>query len=406
MKILIAPDSFKGTLSALEAARAIELGIKRVLPDANTQCLPLADGGEGTLDSLLFAGPGERKTARVTDANGDLIEASYGLLLGDPKIRESVTLPLPLWERAGERGSATPSPIAVLEAAQVVGLSQARINVAQRTTRGLGELLQQCLDQGARRFLIGLGGSSTNDGGAGLLAALGVRLLDVRGNAIEPNPQGLAAIDHVDFSALDARLAESDITVLTDVDNPLCGPTGATAVFGPQKGVLPEQVAVFDQAIAQLARLCDAWAGSAVSQQAGAGAAGGLGYALMLLGAKRRPGAEVVCETMQLDAHLRDADWLITGEGRSDAQTLHGKLPLVAANHAQVARVPAILLSGDIAAESRVLLEQKFVGCFSVVDAEVTLDEALRDPARRLTDRSETVARWIKRYSSNESKAE
>ena len=210
----------------------------------------------------------------------------------------------------------------------------------------------------------------------------------------------------MDFSALDARLAESEITVLTDVDNPLCGPTGATAVFGPQKGVLPEQVAVFDQAIAQLARLCDAWAGSAISQQAGAGAAGGLGYALMLLGAKRRPGAEVVCETMQLDAHLRDADWLITGEGKSDAQTLHGKLPLVAAHHAQVARVPAILLSGVIAPESRVLLEQKFVGCFSVVDAEVTLDEAMRDPARRLTDRSETVARWIKRYSSNESNAE
>ena len=407
MNILIAPDSFKGTLSALEAARAIEIGIKRVLPEAITQCLPLADGGEGTLDALLFATQGERKTARVTDANGDLIEASYGLLLSDPDNRDPAFLPLPLWERAGERGGATPSPIAVLEAAQVVGLGQARINVAQRTTRGLGELLQQCLDHGARRFLVGLGGSSTNDGGAGLLAALGVRLLDARGNAIEANPQGLAALDRVDFSKLDVRLAESDITVLTDVDNPLCGPTGATAVFGAQKGVLPEQLAVFDQAIAQLARLCDAWAGSAVSQHAGAGAAGGLGYALMLLGAKRRPGAEVVCETMQLDAHLRDADWLITGEGKSDAQTLHGKLPLVAANHAQAMRVPAILLSGDIAAESRGLLEQKFVGCFSVVDAEVTLDEALGDPARRLTDRSESVARWIAcHYSSNESNAE
>jgi len=407
LKILIAPDSFKGTLSALEAARAIETGIKRVLPNANTQCLPLADGGEGTLDVLLFATPGERKTARVTDANGDLIEASYGLLLSDSKNRDPVMLPLPLWERAGERGRAIPFPLAILEAAQVVGLAQARINVAERTTRGLGELLRQCLDQGVRRFLIGLGGSSTNDGGAGLLAALDVQLTDARGNAIEPGPQGLAALDRVDFGTLDARLGVSDITVLTDVDNPLCGPTGATAVFGPQKGVLPEQVAVFDQGIAQLARLCDAWAGSAVSQQAGAGAAGGLGYALMLLGAKRRPGAEVVCETMQLDAHLRDADWLITGEGKSDAQTLHGKLPLVAAHHAQAARVPAILLSGDIAPESRVMLEQKFVGCFSVVDAEVTLDEALGDPARRLTDRSESVARWIARsYSSNESNAE
>jgi len=383
LKILIAPDSFKGTLSALAAARAIEAGIQRVLPDAITQCLPLADGGEGTLDVLLFAAQGERKTAHVTDANGSLLAASYGLL---PDAQGTT---------------------AVLEAAQVVGLAQARIDVAERTTRGLGELLRQCLDQGVRRFLIGVGGSSTNDGGAGLLAAVGVRLLDAAGNTIEPSPHGLQILDRIDFTALDARLAACDITVLTDVDNPLCGPAGATAVFGPQKGVLPEQIAVLDAAIAQLARLGDAWAGNAVSQQAGAGAAGGLGYALMLLGAKRRPGAEVVCEKMQLDARLRDADWLITGEGKSDAQTLHGKLPLVAANHAHAARVPAILLSGVIEAESRGLLEQKFVGCFSVVGEGVSSEEALRDPARRLTERAESVANWIAQsYSSNESSAE
>ncbi len=376
MKILIAPDSFKGTLSALAAARAIEIGIQRVLPDAITHCLPLADGGEGTLDVLLFAAQGERKTAQVTDANGDLMAADYGLL------------------------TQAQGTIAVLEAAQVVGLSQARVDVARRTTRGLGELLRLCLDQGVRRFLIGVGGSSTNDGGAGLLAALGMRLLDAAGNAIEPSPHGLAALDHIDFVALDARLAECDITVLTDVDNPLCGLTGATAVFGPQKGVQTAQVAAFDTAIAQLARLCDAWAGSAVSQQAGAGAAGGLGYALMLLGAKRRPGAEVVCEYMQLDARLANVDWLITGEGKSDAQTLHGKLPLVAANYALTARVPAILLSGAIEAESRALLEQKFAGCFSVVSEGVTLAEALRDPARCLTERSESVANWIVRSHS------
>ncbi len=377
MKILIAPDSFKGTLSALAAARAIEIGIQRVLPDAITHCLPLADGGEGTLDVLLLAAQGERKTAQVTDANGDLMAADYGLL------------------------TQAQGMIAVLEAAQVVGLSQARIAVARRTTRGVGELLRLCLDQGVRRFLIGVGGSSTNDGGAGLLAALGVRLLDAAGNAIEPSPHGLAALDRIDFVALDARLAECDITVLTDVNNPLCGLTGATAVFGPQKGVQAAQVAAFDTAMAQLARLCDVWAGSAVSQQAGAGAAGGLGYALMLLGAKRRPGAEVVCEYMQLDARLANADWLITGEGKSDAQTLHGKLPLVAANYALAARVPTILLSGAIEAESRALLEQKFAGCFSVVSEGITLAEALRDPARCLTERSESVANWIvSSYSS------
>lgn len=382
LKILIAPDSFKGTLSALAAARAIELGIQRVLPDAITQCLPLADGGEGTLDVLLFASQGERKTARVTDANGDLVEASYGVL-------------------PDAQGT-----IAVLEAAQVVGLSQARIDVAERTTRGLGELLRQCLDQGVRRFLIGLGGSSTNDGGAGLLVALGVKLLDVEGKPIVPSPRSLAALHRVDFSALDARLVECDLTALTDVDNRLCGPAGATAIFGPQKGVLPNQVVTFDAALARFASLCDPWAGSAVSQQAGAGAAGGLGYALMLLGAKRRPGAEVVCERVQLDVQLRDADWLITGEGQSDAQTLHGKLPLVAAQYADVARVPVLLLSGAIAAESRILFEQKFAACFSVVGEGVTHEAALSEPARWLAARGEAVAKWLSAYSSDESKAE
>lgn len=377
MNILIAPDSFKGTLSALEAACAIASGIKQVLPEAVTQCLPLADGGEGTLDALLFAAQGERKTVRVRDANGEMIDVAYGVL------------------------SDVHGNIAVLEAAQVVGLGQARIDVAMRSTRGLGELLRACLDQGVRRFLIGLGGSSTNDGGAGLLAALGVALLDADGQSIDPTPQGLMHLARADFDALDARIAACDITVLTDVDNPLCGPAGATAVFGPQKGVSAAQLAAFDAALAQLARLCDAWAGRSVSQQAGAGAAGGLGYALMLLGAQRRPGAEVVCEKMQLDARLRDADWLITGEGQSDAQTLHGKLPLVAATYAQAAGVPVILLSGGIAADARTLLQDKFSACFGVVGDGVTREDSLRDPAHWLAERGKTVANWIATLQPN-----
>ena len=383
MNILIAPDSFKGTLSALEAARAIEIGIKAVLPTARTFCLPLADGGEGTLDALLFATHGERKTARVSDANGDQRDTSYGVF-------------------ADAQGA-----IAVLEAAQIVGLNQARVAVGLRTTQGVGELLRHGLDQGLRRFLIGLGGSSTNDGGAGLLAALGVALSDAAGNQIAPHPQGLSALARVDFSGLDTRLSACDISVLTDVDIPLCGPSGATAMFGPQKGVQPEQVAPFDQAIAHLAQHGDAWAGRAVSQMPGAGAAGGLGYALMLLGAKRRPGAEVVCEKMQVDAHLRDADWLITGEGRSDAQTLHGKLPVVVARHAQRAKVRAILLSGVIDAEHKNTLAQYFVASYSVVGDGVTSDQAVRDPARYLSERASSVANWIAQtYSSPESKIE
>ena len=369
MKIIIAPDSFKGTLSATDAAGAIAAGIRQILPDATLQLMSLADGGEGTLDVVLSATQGGRCTASVTGALGEPVSAAYGLL-----------------DDANGR-------IAILEAAQVVGLAQAgKSNVMQRSTRGLGELIRQCLEQNVRRFMIGLGGSSTNDGGAGVLAALGVKWLDQSDAEIAPTPQGLALLHHADFSNLDARLAASEIVLMTDVDNPLCGPNGATATFGPQKGVRAEDVSMLDAWLAHLAQLCDAWAGGAVSQQAGAGAAGGLGYAFLLLGAQRRPGAEVVCELMQLDAALQDADWIITGEGKSDAQTLHGKLPLVVAQHARRARVPVSLLSGAIEASSRTALEQVFNGCYALVGEGVTVAQAMTETARCLRERARQMA--------------
>ncbi len=369
MKIIIAPDSFKGTLSATDAAGAIAAGIRQILPDAILQLMPLADGGEGTLDAILSATQGERCTALVTGTQGEAVSAAYGL-----------------FDDANGR-------IAILEAAQVVGLTQAgNSNVMQRSTRGLGELMRHCLERNVRRFMIGLGGSSTNDGGAGVLAALGVKWLDQSDAEIAPTPQGLALLHHADFSNLDARLAASEIVLMTDVDNPLCGANGATATFGPQKEVRAEDVPTLDARLAHLAQLCDAWAGGAVSQQAGAGAAGGLGYAFLLLGAQRRPGAEVVCELMQLDAALQDADWVITGEGKSDAQTLHGKLPLVVAQHARRARVPVSLLSGAIEASSRTALEQVFNGCYALVGEGVTVAQAMTETARCLRERARQMA--------------
>ena len=369
MKIIIAPDSFKGTLSASDVARAIADGIRSTIPDATLQLMPLADGGEGTLDAILSVTQGARCTALVSGALGEPISAAYGLL------------------------DDTNSRIAIIEAAQVVGLAQAGASdVMQRSTRGLGELIAQCLDQNVRRFMIGLGGSSTNDGGAGLLAALGVKWLDQSDAEIAPTPQGLALLHHADFSNLDARLAASEIVLMTDVDNPLCGTNGATATFGPQKRVRAEDVPTLDARLAHLAQLGDAWAGDAVSQQAGAGAAGGLGYAFLLLVAQRRPGAEVVCEFMQLDAALADADWVITGEGKSDAQTLHGKLPLVVAQHARRAGVPVSLLSGAIEASSRTALEREFNGCYALVGEGVTAAEAMAETARCLRDRAQQMA--------------
>ena len=369
LKIIIAPDSFKGTLSAADAARAIAAGIRQTIPDAILQLMPLADGGEGTLDAVLSATQGVRYTALVTDALDTPMSAAYGLL-------DDIN-----------------GPIAILEAAQVVGLAQAgKSDVMQRSTRGLGELIRHCLDHAVRRFMIGLGGSSTNDGGAGLLAALGVKWLNQSGKEITPTPQGLALLHRIDFSNLDARLSTTEIILMSDVDNPLCGSDGATAIFGPQKGVRSEDVPILDGRLAHLAQLCDVWAGSTVSQQPGAGAAGGLGYALLLLGAQRRPGAEVVCELMQLDAALQDTDWVITGEGKSDAQTLHGKLPLVVAQHARRVRVPVSLLSGAIEASSRAALEQVFNGCYALVEEGVSAAQAMAETARCLSERARQMA--------------
>lgn len=368
MNILIAPDSFKGTLAALPVAQAIAAGIRQALPQAQIQLLPLADGGEGTLDAVLYALSGERRSARVSDALGAPIDAAYGVI------------------------GAGPHAIAVLEAAQVVGLGRAGTSdVALRSTHGVGELLRHCLDSGLRHFMIGLGGSSTNDGGAGLLVALGAKLCDASGRVIEPHPQGLAALRHIVWEGLDPRLATCSITLLTDVDNPLCGVDGATAIYGPQKGVPAADVPLFDAHLQRLAQRGDAWAGRAVSQQPGAGAAGGLGYALLLCGARQRSGAEALCEWMQLDASLAKSDWVITGEGRSDAQTLHGKLPWVVAQHARRARVPALLLSGMIADASRAALQQTFTACYALVGEGVNQAQAMQDTATCLTERARQI---------------
>jgi len=370
--VVLAPDSFKGCLSARAAAEAMATGLGRVWPDVEIVARPMADGGEGTLEAVLAACGGRRLTARVQGADGRPVEAPYGLVL----------------TAAGET--------VVLEAAAVVGLPMAgREPVASRSTLGLGELLRHALAAGHSRFLIGLGGSSINDGGAGLLAALGVRLLDAEGRPVAPTPAGLAGLERVDFAGLDPRLKHSRITLMTDVQNPLCGPLGATAVFGPQKGVAAGEIELFDTRLRRLAELCDAWAGAAVSERPGAGSAGGLGYALQLLGGENRSGAEVVAELVGLDAALARADWAITGEGRSDAQTLLGKVPWVVSRHAHAAGVPVSLLSGALDGAALAELAPHFDGCFALPEGPMPLEAAMTDAARLLADRAEQLARLV-----------
>ena len=366
--IVIAPDSFKGSLSADGVAAAIAEGIRRVRADADIRIRPMADGGEGTLDAMLSMG-GERRVIHVQGAAGPRRDAALGLL---------------------HDGSA------IVETAEIVGITDAvgmGVPVAARSTRGMGEAIRALLDEGVRRFYVALGGSSTNDGGAGLLAGLGLQLFDADGKPLEPTPEALARVARVDASGLDARLGEAEFVGMSDVDNPLTGEHGATAVFGPQKGVTPEQVAPIDAALGRFADLVEASLGRRVRDEAGSGAAGGLGFALRILGASFEPGAEVVARTIGLDEALDNADWLITGEGRSDVQTLHGKAPFIACRHAAAAGVPATLLSGAVDAAALPRLAEHFSGCFSPAPGPMTLETAIRDAARLLANEAEQLAR-------------
>jgi len=374
MNIVLAPDSFKGSLFAPEACAAMEAGLRRVWPDANISARPMADGGEGTLDAILHASAGAatRESLRVPGAVGIEVEAAYGVI-GAPR-----------------------EHVAVIEIAQIVGITDAvamRVDAGARDTRGIGVLIRVLLDRGVRDFRIGLGGSSTNDGGAGLLASIGARLLDARGEPVEPTPRGLQRLSSVSVDTLDARLAQSRITILSDVDNPLCGPSGAIAVFGPQKGVTPDLIETFDATLARYAALAGQAFGRSVANRPGAGAAGGLGFALQLLGGEPASGAEVVADLIALDAALAEADWAITGEGRSDAQTLHSKAPFVVARRAARHAVPVTLLSGAIDPSALPALNRHFAGCFGLASGPATLQDCLDHAPAWLADRAEQAAR-------------
>lgn len=366
--VVIAPDSFKGSLSAEQVAEAIASGIRRARADAVIRICPMADGGEGTLDAMLAAG-GERRMLDVQGAANARRQAATGLLAD---------------------GSA------IVETAEVVGITDPdgmAVPVTERSTRGMGEAIRALLDLGARRFYVALGGSSTNDAGAGLLVGLGLKLFDKEGKELEPKPAALAKVVRIDASQLDARLADTEFIGMSDVDNPLTGEHGATAVFGPQKGVKPEQVAEIDAALAHFADVLEPVLQRTTRDNPGAGAAGGLGFALHMLGARFEPGAEVVAREIGLDTALEGAHWLITGEGRSDVQTLHGKAPFVACKHARALNVEASLLSGAIDPAALPRLSEFFSGCFSPAPGPITLDVAIRDAARLLANEAEQLTR-------------
>jgi glycerate kinase len=366
--VVIAPDSFKGSLGAEQVAQAIASGVARARPDVIVRICPMADGGEGTLDAMLTGG-GERRVLSVRGAAGPMREAATGLT-GD--------------------GSA------IVETAEIVGITDPvgmGVPVEARSSRGMGEAIRALLDLGVRRFFVALGGSSTNDGGAGLLAGLGMKLFDAQGEELEATPEQLARLARIDVSQLDARLADTTFVGMSDVNNPLTGEHGATAIFGPQKGVKPEQITSVDAALARFADLLEPALQRTARNLPGAGAAGGLGFALHMLGAQFEPGAETVARQIGLDVALEGADWLITGEGRSDVQTLHGKAPFIACAHARALGVPATLLSGAVDSSALPRLAEHFSGCFSPAPGPITLEVAIRDAAQLLANEAEQLTR-------------
>ena len=370
MKVVIAPDSFKESLSAAKVAAAIARGWGKVFPDAELLLLPMADGGEGTVDALLASLGGQRMEQPASGPLGVPVTAHWGLLAD---------------------GSAA---IEVAAASGLHLLQPAQRDVCRASSRGSGELVLAALDSGAKRIVLGLGGSATNDGGAGLLQALGVRLLDARGQQLAPGGAALQQLARIDISALDPRLQQVEILVAADVDNPLCGPRGASAVFGPQKGASPDDVDLLDAALGHFARCTAQVLGQDWQQEPGVGAAGGLGFALKAyLGASFCPGIQLVAQIAGLAQALTGADLVITGEGRLDSQTLHGKTPAGVAEIAQQAGVPVLAIAGSLGEGYQALYGVGIDAAFSLVPGPLSLQQAMASAAAELEARSCDLAR-------------
>lgn len=373
MKILIAPDSYKDALPARDAAEAMAQGILKALPDAETHCCPMGDGGEGTLDALLVATGAERHLTRVQDALGRPREAAWGYQA------ESRTAFIELAEASG---------LQHLEPQERTALHS--------TTFGVGELILASLDAGAERLLLTIGGSATNDAGAGMLAALGARLLDAQGQPLPPGGAALAELATLDLSGLDPRLAGLVVETAVDVDNPLLGPRGASAVFGPQKGASDADVQTLDAALGHFADLTAHQLGDDHRQLPGAGAAGGMGFAARaFLGAELRPGITLVMEQVGFDALLDDADLVITGEGQLDGQSLAGKTPVGIARAARAKGVPVVALVGRLGDGWQAAHEEGISAAFALADGPMSLDEALERTPALLADRAGSLVRLL-----------
>ncbi|MCL6451308.1 MAG: glycerate kinase [Acetobacteraceae bacterium] len=373
MRVMVAPGAFKGSLSALEAARAMEAGVLRAVPGCRVVRVPLADGGEGTVTTLVASVGGQMVAREVTGPLGTKVQAYLGLLTG--------------------------TGTGVVEAAQAAGLTlvpPGRANPMRTTSYGVGELMRMALDAGCGRLVVGLGDSGTVDGGLGALQALGARFLDGRGELLKAGGGELARLRSLDLSGLDPRLARTQIVLAVDVDNPLLGPRGAARAFGPQKGATPGQVEELERGLAELARVIEAQTGRKVGDLPGGGAAGGLGAGLAgVLGAQVRSGADLVLEATDLGRRLGGVDLVLTGEGRLDSQTLRGKVVLGVAARARRAGVPVVAVVGSLGEDAAPPAEYGLDAVFSACPGPVPLAQAMEHARELLAGAVEQVMRVL-----------
>jgi glycerate kinase len=381
MRVVVAPDKFEGSLRAGQAAEAIEAGLRRARPDAEVVRLPLGDGGAGTLEALLAAGF-ERVPVRATGPTGEPVDAAIAVD----------------GERAGGPGGSSLAPRrAFVEMAEASGLKRlpgGRRAPLEATTYGTGELIAAALDGGARELVLGIGGSATTDGGAGMAAALGARVLDRDGADLPPGGAALLRLERIDVSGLDPRLGRVKVTVACDVDNPLVGPEGAAAVYAPQKGAGPDDVLLLDSALRRYARVLADDLGLDLAGTPGAGAAGGLGAgAIAFLGAELRPGIELVLELVGFDQAVAGADLVVTGEGKLDAQSLRGKAPVGVARAAGAHGVPVVAVAGAVEVADRELRAAGFEEAHAILELEPDQRRAMAEAAPLLERLAERVGR-------------
>lgn len=371
MKIILAPNTFKESLSAPLVAEAMARGVRKVCPSAETVCIPLADGGDGTMEALVAARDGQKVSCSVHDPLMRKTESTYGTIDDGQTAVIEMALASGLWM-----------------------LNEEERNPLETTTFGTGELMRHAMEQGCRRILIGIGGSATTDGGIGMAAALGYRFLDKQGSELKPVGGSLPRIHTIDTTAVIPELTDTTCIIASDVTNPLTGSDGAAPVFGPQKGATPEMVSLLDDGLANLNHCWSSTFGTSYAETPGAGAAGGLGAGLMAFcKAESRSGFDLVAETASLEDALRGASLVITGEGKIDDQTRFGKVPSGVAILAQKHGVPCVALAGKLSGDLTALIEQGMAALFSITPGPATLEESMHNAASYLEQTTENIIR-------------